>query len=47
MVGLNVTALSIYRLTGVFGPFHWAALFSLATIVAGVVPVRRRPNRGP
>lgn len=45
MVGLNVTALSIYRLLGVFGPFHWAAVFSLATIVAGMIPVRRRSDR--
>ena len=45
MVGVNVTALSIYRLFGSFGPFHWAAAFSLATIAAGLVPVRRRANR--
>jgi len=45
MVGVNVTALMIYRLLGDFGPFHWAALFSLASVIAGVVPVRRRANR--
>jgi uncharacterized membrane protein len=44
MVLLNATALAIYRLTGSFGPFHVAALLSLATVVAGAVPaVRRRP----
>ncbi|HEX8907033.1 MAG TPA: DUF2306 domain-containing protein [Longimicrobiaceae bacterium] len=44
MLLLNGTALLIYRLTRVFGPFHVAALVSLATLVAGVVPAwRRRP----
>ena len=42
MLLLNATALLIYRLTGTFGPFHVAALVSLATLVAGVVPARRR-----
>ena len=43
---LNVTALMIYRLFGTFGPFHVAALVSLATLAAGVVTVvRRRPAR--
>ncbi|MEQ1573534.1 MAG: DUF2306 domain-containing protein [Vicinamibacterales bacterium] len=35
MVGVNASALWIYRLTGEFSPFHVAALLSLATIVAG------------
>jgi uncharacterized membrane protein len=44
MLVLNVTALLIYRLTGTFGPFHVAALASLGTLTAGIVPVwRRRP----
>ncbi len=44
MVLLNVTALAIYRLTGSFGPFHIAAVLSLASVTAGVIPaVRRRP----
>lgn len=44
MLLLNVTALLIYRLTGSFGPFHIAALFSLATLIAGIIPAwRRRP----
>jgi uncharacterized membrane protein len=45
MLALNGSALLIYRLFGGFGPFHVAALFSLATVVAGVVSaVRRRPE---
>lgn len=42
MVALNVTALMIYRLFGGFGPFHVAALVSLATVVPAVVAARRR-----
>jgi uncharacterized membrane protein len=45
MVILNVSSLAIYRLTGHFEPFHALALFSLATVVGGVVPaLRRRPG---
>jgi uncharacterized membrane protein len=29
MLILNLTALSIYRLTGRFGPFHYAAVLSM------------------
>ena len=36
MVGVNASALWLYRLTGQFGPFHVAALLSLGTIVVGV-----------
>ena len=43
MVLLNVTALGVYRLTGSFGPFHALALVSLATVMAGLVVVWRRP----
>jgi uncharacterized membrane protein len=44
MLIMNVTALLIYRLTGTFGPFHVAALASLATLIAGIIPAwRRRP----
>jgi hypothetical protein len=44
MVLLNVTALAIYRLTGAFGPFHVAAILSLASVTAGIIPaVRRKP----
>src|SRR5712672_2800674 len=45
MVILNVSSLVIYRLTGYFEPFHALALFSLATVVRGMVPaLRRRPG---
>src|SRR5258708_30351459 len=45
MVILNVSSLAIYRLTGRFQPFHALALFSLATVMCGVVPaLRRRPG---
>ena len=44
MIAANSTALMIYRLSGRFGPFHGAALFSLATLVGGMLPaIRRRP----
>lgn len=44
MLGLNITALLIYRLTGRFGPFHVAAIASVATVGAGIFAVvRRRP----
>lgn len=42
MLGLNVTALMIYRLFGSFGVFHYLALFSLLTVAAGFV--RPTPN---
>jgi len=45
MLGVNVTALMIYRLFGAFGPFHAAALLSLATVLAGFVTLRRRRPR--
>ena len=38
MLGLNISALFIYQLTGHFGPFHGAALASLLTLIAGFVP---------
>lgn len=42
MLILNITALLIYRLTGSFGPFHIAAIVSLATLIAGIIPAWRR-----
>jgi uncharacterized membrane protein len=42
MIVLNVTALAIYRLTRFFGPFHVAAVVSLATLIAGIIPAWRR-----
>lgn len=46
MIALNVSALFIYRLYGHFGPFHWMALGSLLTLVAGMVPVFTRRPKG-
>ena len=42
MLVLNASALSLYRLTGTFGPFHVAALISLAGLAAGIISARRR-----
>ena len=42
MLALNATALAIYELFGRFGPFHWMALASLATLLAGYLAARRR-----
>lgn len=42
MLTLNVTALMIYRLTRSFGPFHVAALASLATLIIGIIPAWRK-----
>lgn len=38
MLILNTTALLIYDLFDGFGPFHYMALFSLATVLGGLVP---------
>src|SRR6185503_14329416 len=46
MLGLNFSALFIYRLTGHFGPFHGAALASLLTLIAGFVPAYFRLPHG-
>jgi uncharacterized membrane protein len=46
MLGLNISALLIYQLTGHFGPFHSAALASLLTLTAGFVPAYLRLPRG-
>lgn len=48
MAVLNGSAFFLYKLTGHWGPFHFAAIISLATIVAGLVPVigqRHNPQR--
>jgi uncharacterized membrane protein len=45
MTGLNATGLLIYDLYGHFGPFHLAALVSLATVAAGYLALYfRRPR---
>ncbi len=46
MIGLNVTALFIYNLYGRFGPFHWLAVSSLLTLIAGMIPVFTRRPKG-
>jgi len=47
MVATNSAALLLYARTGEFGPFHAAALISLATLVAGAIPaILRRPGGG-
>jgi uncharacterized membrane protein len=46
MLSLNITALLIYRLFDGFGPFHWMAVASLATLAAGMAPaLTRRPQQ--
>jgi uncharacterized membrane protein len=42
MLGLNLTALLNYELFGFFGPFHWMALISLASVLGGYLTVRRK-----
>ncbi|HET6596227.1 MAG TPA: DUF2306 domain-containing protein [Anaerolineales bacterium] len=46
MLGLNVSAMFIYRLTGHFGPFHGAALASLLTLMAGFTAAYLRLPQG-
>ena len=46
MLGLNISALFIYQLTGHFGPFHGAALASLLTLIAGFIPAYLHLPRG-
>lgn len=46
MIGLNLTALLMYRLTGAFNSFHATALLSLGTLILGMVPTRARPFAG-
>jgi uncharacterized membrane protein len=38
MLMLNATAFNIYHLFHRFGPFHFAALISLASILTGIIP---------
>jgi uncharacterized membrane protein len=46
MIGLITTSLFIYNLFGRFGPFHYLAVSSLLTLIAGMIPVLlRRPKR--
>lgn len=40
MLGLNLTALGIYKLYGGWGFFHWMAIASLIPLVAGYLAIR-------
>ena len=42
MLGLNLTALGIYKLYDGWGFFHWMAIASLMPLVAGYVAIRRK-----
>lgn len=45
MLIVNGTAFGLFGLFGKFGPFHAAALISLATLLAGMLPIiMRSPN---
>lgn len=44
MLGVNATALMIYRLVGKFWIFHWLAVLSLLTLIAGMYPVLVKRN---
>lgn len=46
MVGLNATALAIYRMTGTFGVFHAFALVSLGTLAMAMWTVLSQRPRG-
>lgn len=46
MLALNITALLIYRVFQKFGVFHVAAIVSLLTLFAGMIPViLRKPEK--
>lgn len=46
MIVLNGTAFAIYDLFGYWGPFHYAAIASSATLAMGLVPAITRRPRG-
>ena len=45
MLATNLSAFGLYGLFGTFGPFHFAAVFSLFTLVMGIVPAIFRNNK--
>jgi uncharacterized membrane protein len=45
MVATNLSAFLIYEVYGRFALFHWMAVFSLLTVLAGYIPVRTRKPR--
>jgi len=46
MIAMLATALMIYDLFGYWGPFHYAAVASTATLVMGLLPAILRRPRG-
>lgn len=46
MMGLILTAFMIYHLYGKFGIFHWLAVLSLFTLLAGMIPVLTKKPAG-
>lgn len=44
MMVLNLSAFGMYRLFGIFGPFHIAAVVSTLTIGAGMRAILKRPR---
>jgi hypothetical protein len=44
MLGLNLSGLFIYHITGGFNVFHALAILNLALLVVGVAQVLRRPR---
>ena len=44
LLTVNVSALAVYDASGGWGPFHWLALLSLATLGAGMVPALHKPR---
>jgi len=46
MLAMNISSFALTGLTGSFGPFHVAAVSSLLTLIAGIIPaIRRKPAR--
>lgn len=39
MLAMNLSSFMLYGLLGHFGPFHVAAIFSLLTLLGGMIPV--------
>ncbi len=47
MAVLNTTAFMIYSLYGYFGIFHWMAVLSSLTLIAGMVPILTKRTSNP
>lgn len=45
MVIVNLTAFQIYKLYGKFGIFHWFAVISCLTLIAGLYPVFTKKSK--